>query len=230
MVDLDNFICQSHENLFKNKECLKYLLSRGVDQDQINKYQFGYVEKKQLLPNHDNFKEWSRNGNLFFNRFIFPLKDTQGKIKAIGCRPYKGNGSYLYYYFNRAEATYFGISNLEEVFKNEICYLTEGIFDHIVLERVFKNSLCALTANISQKQIRFLKRYTKTLVFLFDVDKIGNGRVNRVITENPDLLIYRIGKFLQKSQKAKDLNQLYQILGEEKFQEFIVEQNNLFIF
>lgn len=230
MIDLEEFINQSHQNLFKNKECLKYLKGRGVNKAQIKKFRFGFVEKNQKLPDLDDFKKWCWDGRFFFNRFIFPLEDTMGKIKALGCRPYKGNGKYSYYYFNRSEATFFGISNLEEVFKKEVCYLTEGIFDHIVLERVFPNSLCTLTANISSKQIRFLKRYVKTLVFLLDVDKIGNRKVEWLARENPDLTTYRIGGFLKKNNKAKDLNQLYQILGEDKFQEFIREQNNLFIF
>lgn len=231
MIDLTSFIKICNKNLHQDPEAYNYLLNRGITKDQIDKYQFGLYIENQPFPSFDqNFIKWSKGGKNLVNKIIFPLKNSQGKFKAIGTRAYKGNGTYLYYYFNKIEATFFGIENLKKVYDTKVCYLTEGIFDHLVLEQVFENSLCTLTVNISAKQIGFLKRYIKTLILLFDNDDIGNKKSEEIIKYNTDIKIFRIKNFSQIDPKIKDLNELYIKLGPTKFEKFLRDQNILFIF
>jgi len=228
---IKSFIDKAHRKLLRSQEALSYLEKRGVTKEQIERYKFGFsLTKKMGIP---EFDKWSFNGDRLKNRLIFPIKNSLGDYKAFGTRlNNKDSGGYQYFYFDKIEATFFGMENLKSIWEKGYCYITEGIFDHLVLEHLYDNCICPLTANLKQGRLKFLSRFADTIIFAFDADSTGIEKIKQ-ISQNEDLnhlTFYQFSNYRSVGENVKDLNNIWQVLGESKFKDFIERQNDLFVF
>ena len=92
---LDNFVERSHRNLLQptSKLPLAYLVSRGINLEEIKKYKIGFSPSISENPNEDDhpdapaFNKWlGYKGKFIKSRLVFPIYDELGEIRAVETR------------------------------------------------------------------------------------------------------------------------------------------------
>jgi DNA primase len=241
---LEDFIEKSHLNLLqpKSKLALAYLVSRGINLDEIKKYNIGFSPPIYCLPELDaqiandedykNFSKWlGYKGKYIKNRIVIPIYDEFSKVRGLETRSLdkkacniildkfkknlgdeinKLNESdirYKKFYLqkNKFLATFFGLpDSLPFIWENKQVFITEGIFDLIILKKIQPNCLATLTANISNYQIDWLKRYVEKIYLVFDSDEKGresSEKIKKIFY--PEIQVHNI------NLKCKDINDYY---------------------
>lgn len=155
-----------------------------------------------------SFNKWlGYNGKFIRNRIVFPIYDEIGHIRGIETRALDKRSTsvllpkfkiklkdiieklpesevrYKKFYLekNKYISTYFGLpESLPFIWEKREIFLTEGIFDMIVLSKIKKNCLSPLTANINANQISWLKRYVNKIILIFDMDEKGKKAVKNL--------------------------------------------------
>ncbi|MDH3004386.1 MAG: DNA primase [Candidatus Shikimatogenerans sp. JK-2022] len=186
--------------LKKNKYILNFLIKRGVKKKTIKKFSLSYspnisllnfLNKKKILINDFILKNMglftiikNKNYFLFKNRIIFPIKNIDGNIIAFGGRiinTYINKNKYINspnnVLFNKSNCLYGLYENKFEILKEKFCYIVEGYIDLLSLYQIkIKNVVSTLGTNISNYQIKLIKKFTKNIILLYDGDKTGiNG-------------------------------------------------------
>lgn len=197
-------------NLFSEKgnEATKYLKTRGIDLDIVNKFEIGYVSENDnslIETLRANFSlDEIRESNLFMesgskfipffrNRIIFPIKDIDGNIVGFSGRIF-GNSSdkekmkYLNskdnLIFKKSEITY-NLNNSKNVIdrKDEVI-IVEGYMDAIALERVgIQNSIAIMGVAFTKSHIQLISKFTKNITFMLDSDKAGTTAMLSIIAD-----------------------------------------------
>lgn len=260
---LEDFIEKSHINLLqpKSKLALAYLVSRGINLEEIKRYKIGYSPsfykspentKEEDKEDYDNFNKWlGYRGKYIKNRIVFPIYDELEKVRGLetrsldkkACSVLKENFKnklkleidslnesdirYKKFYLNKNKflATFFGLPNsLPSIWESNEVYLTEGIFDLIILKKIKPNCLASLTANISKYQINWLKRYVDKIFLVFDSDEKG-----RESTEKIKKIFYPEIEVHNINLKCKDINDYYIKYGLKEL-EYVIEDKTSNIF
>lgn len=192
-----------HENLLSGKQAevqaaREYLKGRKIGPECARQFQLGYaydswdglvnVLRKKGLS--DQFIEKSglavrkEGKNTIYDRFrgrvIFPIFDQRGRPVAFGARALKKDDKAKYinssetplyvkgqhlYGFNWAKET---ITSADEVI------IVEGYLDFLrPFHAGVQNVVASLGTALTQDQIRLIRRYTKNVVMLFDMDTAG---------------------------------------------------------
>jgi DNA primase len=207
---------------------IDYLLSRGITRDEISSFGIRFFDESPYLvgPKNNDYKKfyaWSKAGSLLPGKLVFPFRNSQNELVGFEIRdqddikPFK---SRFWIKLANNEGVFYGLDKaLEEIWSSECVYLTEGVFDFHPLRRLYSNSLGVLTAHISANQLNFLRRYVKRVFTLLDNDKAGEGAFVKFQEKAEDLFEIIPIKFL-----AKDLGELWENYGEEKFRSLIRQQ------
>jgi DNA primase len=187
-----------------------YLKGRGFDLETVKTFQLGHapgewealishlrsrnislalMEKAGLIIAREN-----RQGfyDRFRNRVMFPILDAQGRCRAFGGRALERGDTAKYinspetrvyvkgrhlYGFHLAKNT---------VAREDYAVVVEGYVDCIMpFQAGILNVVASLGTALTVEQIRLLRRYTKSICFLFDSDRAGEAAMLRSF----DLLI-----------------------------------------
>lgn len=190
-------------------------------------------EKNEFdLEDYDSFKKWlGHKGKFVKNRIVLPIYDELNNVRGVetrsldrkACEVLKENFKikfsneikllsdsevrYKKFYFkkNKFLATFFGLpDSLPYIWEKNEVFLTEGIFDLIILKKIKPNCLSTLTANINNYQIDWLKRYVDKIFLLFDSDEKGkesSEKIKKIFY--PEIQVHNI------NLKCKDINDYY---------------------
>lgn len=199
----------------QGQQALEYLKTeRRFGEETIQQFQLGYapagwetvyrylVEQKgfsvQLVEQAGLIKQ-RKEGNgyydVFRDRLIIPILDTQGKVIAFGGRTLTNE---LPKYLNSPETqlfnkgrTLFALDRAKNaISKEDRAIVVEGYFDAIALHAVgITNAVASLGTALGLDRVRQLLRYTesKQLILNFDADKAGTIAAERAIGEIADL-------------------------------------------
>ncbi len=190
----------------KENEGLAYLQSRNVSDEDIKTFQVGLALKTHSgLYNHLNKKEFSEralnksglftgtNGeprDKFFERIMFPVYSSDGKVIAFGSRIYKEGDDRGAKYLNSPETPIFqkrqhlyGLYQAKNsIIKKDSVFLVEGNIDLIKLWHYgFTNVVASLGTALTEEQVKLLSRYTKNIYVLYDSDSAGKEATVRAI-------------------------------------------------
>ncbi len=184
----------------------EYLKQRGIDEEITKRFRLGfaspawdgllsYLTKSQSLSG--SFLEQAglvrqkQNSNsyydLFRNRLIIPISDSEGRVIAFGGRTLVDD---QIKYLNSPESPIytkgqhlFGLNLARESIKqNDGVILVEGYFDAITPHQFgFTNTVATLGTALTEAQAKLLVRYTESRrVYLsFDADAAGERAVER---------------------------------------------------
>ncbi|MBN2444883.1 MAG: DNA primase [Spirochaetales bacterium] len=201
LLDLyDRLSMSFHHLLLHSKNAVharSYLLKRGINADTIEAFRLGYAPgSRDWLLNFLKKKNYSKefitasglfsqkSGELipyFYNRIIFPIKNTRGQAIAYGGRSLVEGGPK---YINSPETVIFkkgnNLFNLDLALKSgkdtKFIYLVEGYMDVIALYQAgIHNAVAPLGTAFTETQCRLLKRYADKVVLLFDGDPAGEA-------------------------------------------------------
>ena len=188
------------QNLWDSEEGkiigLSYLKERGINQENIKRFEIGYSpkERKALITNAEKnsykLKVLEKAGltsgegvattDKFKNRIIFPIHNYFGKVIGFGGRSMKSNDKVKYLnspetiIYKKSEVLYGLYFAKSHISKSNKCYLVEGYTDVISMSQAgVKNVVSSSGTSLSIKQINLIKRITNNIVLLFDSDEAG---------------------------------------------------------
>ncbi|WP_291950225.1 DNA primase [Campylobacter sp.] len=195
MYILPNLNAFYKQNLSKNKEMLSYLYKRGLNDDDIRKFELGYApssnETLRLLQNEqintDDALEVGiikKNENGFYasfiNRITFSIYDHKNLLVGFGGRTLDENN--MAKYVNSPQNKLFDKSRIlyalnlakDEIYKQKEMIICEGYMDAIALHKAgFKNSVAVLGTALGENHIPLIKRLQARVILCFDNDNAG---------------------------------------------------------
>jgi len=205
-----------------SKESVAYLKSRKVTEEDIEKYQWGTVQKINLKKYRSitnilrdiNFIDEDFNVN-YEGSIIYPIRHRLGYIIGWQARATR----YKKYYtlpINSFVPNIYG-SDLNK--ESSTCFVTEGWFDYYAISKSLAINLpvvSTLTANIRDSHIEYLSRYYKKLIFAYDVGFWSTRAGQRVETRLRDSDTQYTIVDLPKIKQIKDWGDIYRVYGESK--------------
>lgn len=203
-------------------EARGYLLSRGVSNEkdlgsEISWYSIGFahVDRLDLSACPDQFKRWAE---MFLkDKLVFPLHSPLGETIGIQVRglvdPDHGPKYQQYYCYPHDVFPYlFGMrQSLPHIFETNQAVLVEGVFDYFAVRSIAHNSLAVLTASLPLSAKRFLRRFTKGVTMVTDMDVPGRESIQRLRKDCPELVVFapeyseKDPSALAKAGKLKEL-------------------------
>lgn len=157
---------------------------RAFDRETLEKCGVFYVGEmaEMLLPKY--FKRVEDLGvisdtnrkPIFRNRWVFPIKDTDGLVQnLVGYSPY-ADERYIYgtsRYYRRRD-TFYGLENLKIAYDLGYAFITEGITDTVRLRDMgFPNSFAMCGTHGSEFMVRQLNRCRYGVILIPDRDDPG---------------------------------------------------------
>lgn len=138
----------------------------------------GFDELDELFR-IDNIKEITglqTSGNVWQKeRFVFPILDMRNVIMGYVGYDYESDFKYLIrtaQYVNKSKLFY-NMQNLEHAYKQDVCIVSEGVFDSLRLNEVgFLNNVSLLGKRLSDFHRRVLNRFN-LVIFIPDNDDEG---------------------------------------------------------
>ncbi len=187
------------------KKAKEYLLKRGIKAKTIKEWRLGYSpEKWTALSDFLIGKGFERekivksglalkNQNKFYDRFrgriMFPVLNTRSQVIGFGGRAFKEKETAKYInspatsLYDKSKVLY-GLDKASlEMRKKDYCILTEGYLDTIMSHQAGSDNTVAVSGTaLTNFQLNIIKRYTKRLIFAFDMDSAGDSATKKSIS------------------------------------------------
>ena len=227
---------------------LSYLKKRGLTDETIRHFGLGYADRyghslyrylKEKGAADDalrdsglvRFDEKRGASDLFYNRVIFPIMDSRGRVIGFGGRV-MGDGKPKYLnspesrLFNKRKNLY--ALNYARSQRAGCILLCEGYMDVISMHQAgFTNAVASLGTALTEEQAQLLSRFTKEVRLLYDSDSAGVMAALRAI---PILKEAGIEPRIVNLAPYKDPDELIRAIGKEGMQERLDSSENAFLF
>lgn len=221
------------------KKALEYFRNRGLTDETIHQFGLGYsniyendlylyLKKRgytdEQMKNSGLVRIDERKGgqDLFWNRAMVPILDSNGKVIGFGGRVL-GDG--LPKYINTKETVVFDKSHtlfaahIARRSKRRGIILCEGYMDVIALHQAgFDNAVASLGTALTMGHATLVKRYTDDVYLAYDSDGAGHKATMKAIT-----ILREAGLSTRviDLKPYKDPDEFIQNLGKEAFEERI---------
>ncbi|RXJ69761.1 DNA primase [Halarcobacter ebronensis] len=222
-----------------NKTAKDYIISRGISEFSIEKFEIGYAPASHdtinfLKSNFYNLAEAKELGiidtgqNGLYSRFIeritFPIYSISGKIVGFGGRTITGHNAK---YVNSPQTKVFNKSRLlygyniakENIYKRNRIIVTEGYLDVIMLHQAgFTSAVATLGTALTKEHLPLLRRGEPRVIVAYDGDKAGLNAAFKasVMLSQSDfeggVVIFGDGKDpadMVKDGKVEELNEIF---------------------
>ena len=206
---------------------LEYMKTKGVA--------LSLMEKAGLIIQRNNGEGYY---DRFRNRIIFPIMDARGNYCAFGARVLEGlvkSGEKVSAkYINSPETVVYTKGKhlygfywaKQDIAQNNAAIIVEGYTDCLMpYQAGAKNIVASLGTALTVDQIRLLRRYTKNIYLLFDMDTAGESAMLRSI----DILIEEgMNVFVANLDEGEDPDSFIRQNGLESFHKRINESQDFF--
>ncbi|MEE8886696.1 MAG: DNA primase [Eubacteriales bacterium] len=227
---------------------MKYLTGRGITAETMHNFGLGYSDKysddlyrymkskgysDDLLKDSGLFRYDSREGfkDKFWNRVMYPIMDANSRVIGFGGRV-MGDGKPKYLnspeteIFNKRRNLY-GL-NIARRTKRGYLIICEGYMDVISMHQAgFTNAVASLGTALTEEQCMLMKRFTKEVYILYDMDGAGRHAALRAI---PMLRDVGIVTKVVDMRPCKDPDEFIQTNGKEAFEQRLLNAENSFAF
>jgi DNA primase len=228
----------------------KYLDERGVPDDVVKKYGFGYApdswdyiltrlgrkhgEKKlELAGLVTPRKSGSGYYDRFRNRLMIPIHTETGALVGFGGRSLDGTDPK---YLNSPDSELFNKSRLlynlhrskDAMRRIDRAILVEGYFDAIAIDHTgVPGVVASMGTSLTTGQASLLRRFTTRVVIAYDGDDAGR---NATLRAAPVLLSAGLTVSALDLQGEKDPDSLVQKYGSDRFLELLGHATDIFEF
>jgi len=204
-----------------DKTAIDYLHSRGWDDSVIAQWHLGFFPKNKnaelfsILAKHkfrkqdlqDLYIMSEENRTLLYNRIIFPIWDTHGKLIAVTGRTLEEGVKPKY--FNTAYdkgCFLYGLHlAIPYIRKLKIVYVFEGNADVVSAHKFgIKNCVGCQGTAFTKEHYALLSRYAENIVLLFDNDSGGQKALARFNQRSGDF--FSRDKYIVLNSKQKEVN------------------------
>lgn len=178
---------------------LTYFKERGILESTIEEFQLGYSPeqweafaqeaiqqqyKEEYLLELGLVSKSEKNGKLFDrfrDRVMFTITNQVGKVVGFGGR-ILGNRKDVGKYINSSESDIYHKSQIlyglyqakKHIRDDDLCILTEGYMDTIVLhQNGIKHVVASSGTALTIEQIRLIRRFTRNVLMIYDGDAAG---------------------------------------------------------
>ena len=191
------------------KKARAYLKDRNIELATAERFRLGYapdrwdgliehlrsknislaqMEKAGLIVERENGQGYY---DRFRNRIMFPIFDTQGHCRAFGARALGTSGgtdTVAAKYINSPETPIYvkghhlyGFDLAKQaIVREDAVIIVEGYLDCLMPAQAgVANIVASLGTALTVEQIRLLRRYTKNIILLFDMDPAGESAMLR---------------------------------------------------
>lgn len=203
IYDISNKFYQNNLNTSLGKIARKYLTDRQIDDDIIKRFQIGLSFNDNKLSKLLLSKGYSENtlvesgisvyygknvNDIYKDRIMFPLWDTNGKTIGFSGRIYEGNDTSKY--INTKETDIFKKGSLlynydnarKSILDKDEIIIVEGFMDVIRLYTIgIENVVASMGTAITKEQVKLLKKLSSNIILMFDGDKAGKKATNSFI-------------------------------------------------
>jgi DNA primase len=185
----------------------EYLHHRGLESETIRKFGLGYAPERpgQLIAaltkqgySTDLLEAAGlitrREGSDWYERFrgrvIFPVLSATGRVVGFGGRILPGQNKEVAKYINSPDTSVYHKSQIlyglfqakDEIRRKGFAILVEGYADVIAVHQgAIENVVAASGTSLTVDQLNLLRRYTTSIVLLFDADTAGKNAAIRGI-------------------------------------------------
>jgi DNA primase len=192
-----------YNQLKENKKAMDYLEQRGFNKESIKNFGIGYAPRKPELRKYLlRTKNYSQRQLLdsglftlkdkvvkekFYDRIMFPIRSTRGKVLGFTGRVLPGNDWGPKYMnspdtpiFHKKENLFGQYESRQEIRKKDLAILCEGSTDVVSAhQHGIKNIVAPLGTGLTKEQLEKLSKTTKNILFFFDSDKAGQDALIR---------------------------------------------------
>ena len=234
--------------LSASPQAREYLKSRGIGDEMARMLKVGYAPdawdgllgffKKKNVPEDLLLKAGliianDRGGyyDRFRKRVTFPIADVRDKILGFGGRVLDAS---LPKYMNSPETpiyskgrNLFGLNVSKDFIKKaNHALVVEGYLDYIVpFQAGVRNIIATLGTALTIDQVKLLKRFTNTVVMVYDPDEAGEAATVR----NLDIFINEdVSVYIAELPQGYDPDGYIRKFGAEEFKKLVKAGKNLF--
>ena len=236
------------DSLLRSKVPRDYIASRGIADEAIKKFKIGYapdswealinyfktknvsaniLEKAGLVIANDKGSHYDR----FRNRVIFPIMDLKNRILGFGARVLDAS---LPKYVNSPETpiyskgrNLYGLNlSKDSIKKKGHVLVVEGYLDFIIpYQAGVDNIIATLGTALTTDQLKLLKRYSNTVIMVYDPDEAGEAASLR----NLDLFISEdMNVYIAELVTGFDPDGYIRKFGTEEFLKLVKSSKNIF--
>ena len=206
MYDLTLKFYQNNINTVKGKNAISYLENRKIDKEIIKEFKIGLSLNDNGLSKVLSTKGYSAeeldtyglgtgDGDLYLNRIMFPLFDTNDRPVGFSGRIYTGNTNTSKYIntketpiFKKGELLYNYYRAKEFTRLDKKLIIVEGFMDAIRLYSIgIKNVVALMGTALTKNQISLIKRLSTNIYLCLDGDKAGRNAMQTIgkeLTQN----------------------------------------------
>ena len=206
--DITNRFYQNTLKSSIGKSAIDYLRTRNIDNDVINYFEIGLSSinndiTKLLIKKDFDIKTLNDIGisnkdkDIYIDRIMFPLHNTQGKVVGFSGRIYKDNDNGSKYINTKETVIFKKGLNLynyyrarDEVRVKKEVIVVEGFMDVIRLYTAgIKNVVALMGTAMTKEQATLLKKMSNNIILMFDGDSAGihANLVNGEVLEQMDV-------------------------------------------
>ena len=196
IYNISNKFYQNNLNTNLGKIARSYLSNRNIDDDIIKKFQIGLSFSDNKLTSLLESKGYSKDllvksgiaiisndgkvSDIYRNRIMFPLWDTNGKVIGFSGRIYEGNDTSKY--INTMETDIFKKGSLlynydnarKSILDKDEIIICEGFMDVIRLYTIgVTNAVATMGTAVTKEQLNLIRKLTNNVILLFDGDRAG---------------------------------------------------------
>jgi len=192
-----------YNQLKENRKAMEYLNERGFNKESIKNFGIGYAPRKPelrkyLLRTQNYSQRQLLDSGLFtlkdkvvkekfYDRIMFPIRSTRGKVIGFTGRVLPGNDWGPKYMnspdtpiFHKRENLFGQYESRQEIRKKDLAILCEGSTDVISAhQHGIKNIVAPLGTGLTKEQLEKLSKTTKNVLFFFDSDQAGQNALIR---------------------------------------------------
>lgn len=191
MYDLALKLYQNNINSSLGKGAIEYLKSRSITKEIIRDFKIGLALDNKALTSLLLKKDYSAidmekyglgdgYNDLYYNRIMFPLFDTNNRVVGFSGRIYNTNTGSKYIntketpIFKKGELLYNYYNAKEHCRLSKNVILVEGFMDVIRLYSIgIKNVVALMGTALTKNQITLLKRLSTNIYLCLDGDAAG---------------------------------------------------------
>ena len=191
MYELALKLYQNNINSSYGKGAIEYLEKRSISKDIIKEFKIGLSLDKDVLTDlltkkgystleMDNYGLGNGYNDLYHNRIMFPLFDTNNRVVGFSGRIYNTSDGSKYIntketpIFKKGENLYNYYNAKEHCRLEKKVILVEGFMDVIRLYSIgIKNAVALMGTALTKNQINLLKRLSTEVYLSLDGDSAG---------------------------------------------------------